>query len=84
MELLISFGAKLHHTNNNGESALKYCARTGNAEVVKILIEAHAKLETDSDHLNFALELANKGGHEEVKQMLEQAISPSAADSLTS
>lgn len=71
LELLIKHGAEINKTDDYGFTALEYAARSGNADAIKILVNAGA----DLNHQHKAADLALKYGHPEIADMLTSITS---------
>jgi hypothetical protein len=72
--LLIAHGADVNALNNNGETPLIVHADAGNADVVKVLIQAGAKLDVrDPKYKMSALQRAVHAEHNDVAQLLRDA-----------
>lgn len=66
---LISAGSDINSDMEDGEHAIMTAINTGNLEIVKILVDAGAELDTYSQGES-ALSLAAKGGHDKVYNYL--------------
>jgi ankyrin repeat protein len=70
--LLLDAGADVDAATDDGDTSLKVASHNGHIEVVKLLLDAGAKMKL-MEH-DSPLRLALKGGHTEVANLLADAI----------
>ncbi len=73
VRLLINQGASLNHSKNqDGETPLTEAIKGGNLEIVKILVERGAKLDSKNNAGQTPLAVANSQGHREIANYLQE------------
>ena len=70
VEILLSFGANIHATNNNGSTPLMIAAQHGHLEVVQLLLERGSNINATNNLGATALMCAAQGGHLEIVRYL--------------
>jgi ankyrin repeat protein len=80
VEFLIAREARINHP---GWTPLIYAATTGHTDIVGILLENHAYIDSAPDNGVTALMMAARGGHlETVKLLLEEGADPTLRNDL--
>ena len=76
VKLLIKNGTNVNtlDLDGSGKTTLHFFSQRGDEKIVKLLLEAGAKVEIQDSYGNTALHEASKAGHEKIVQLLLEAI----------
>ena len=77
---ILNTGAVVNFTNNNGRTPLLAAIRTGNLDIVRLLLNHGAMVQTPTSNFNALMEAATSRQIDVVNELLERGADPSWVD----
>ena len=80
--LKLVYSSNINYQDNNGNSALHYCAIHNRTEVSKILLKANIDISLKNKEGSNAFELANKFSHVDIVKQIKQLMIGNKVDDI--